>query len=158
MLRYLTTFILLLACLLLLVSCTKQLKGTEVHVPEVKINDTLIELETQTICWGTEECLDVIGESGSEFSIDNVATKNYFSKIGEELAITFHDTPKPSTINVRIEEKPEYHGQWSYNGDTIKVDLPTEPGTYTYNILVYWHGKKALTEGLSSYQFLITVE
>ena len=151
-------FILLLAYLFLLVSCANELENTEVHVPDVKIKGTLIELATQTICWSAEECLDILGASNSELTIDKVATTNHFSKISEELTITFHDTPKPDTINLTIEEIPEYHDQWSYNGDTIKADLPNKPGTYTYSMLVYWHGEKASTAGLANYQFQITVE
>lgn len=156
--RYLTTFTLLFACILLLVGCTKQLKDEEVHIPDVRINDTLIKLETQPICWGVKECLNVMGESNSELTIDKVVTNNHSAKIGEQINIIFHDTPKPNTINLNIEELPEYHDQWSYNGETIKVDLPNQPGTYTYNMLVYWHGKKASTEGLTNYQFQISVE
>ncbi len=152
------TFILLVACLPILISCTKQLKGTEVHVPDVKINGELVELETQIICWGAKECLDIMGESGSELTIDKVVTTNHFAKVGEQITITFNDIPKPNTINLNIEELPEYHDQWSYNREKIKVDLPNEPGTFTYNMLVYWHGKKASTEGLLNYQFKISVE
>lgn len=109
--KYLMRFILLLAYLFLLASCANELENTEVHVPEVKINGTSIELATQTICWSAEECLDILGASNSELTIDKVATINHFSKIGEELTITFHDTPKPDTINLTIEEIPEYHDQ-----------------------------------------------
>lgn len=156
--KYLKRFILLLAYLFLLASCANELENTEVHVPEVKINGTSIDFETQTICWGSEECLDTIGESGYELTIDKLATTHHHAEIGDNLAITFHETPKPNTINLSIDEIPEYHDQWSYNGETIKAGLPNEPGTYTYSMLVYWHGEKASTAGLANYQFQITVE
>lgn len=156
--KYLMRFILLLAYLFLLASCANELENTEVHVPEVKINGTSIELATQTICWSAEECLDILGASNSELTNDKVVTNNHSAKIGEQINIIFHDTSKPSTLYLNIEELTEYHDQWSYNGETIKVDLPNQPGTYTYNMLVYWHGKKASTEGLTNYQFQISVE
>ncbi|WP_257786388.1 hypothetical protein [Clostridium formicaceticum] len=39
-----------------------------------------------------------------------------------------------------------------------EIDLPSETGMYTYNMLVYWFGEKATTQGLANYRFSIMVE
>ncbi|WP_169824097.1 hypothetical protein [Anaerobacillus alkalidiazotrophicus] len=110
---------------------------------------------------------------GSGYNIIETEPKNYVVNSDESLRIEFNDYPLPNTINLKIEELPNYHEQFTYIGRDNSplfnyflmhqskpsyIELPNEPGTYTYNMLVYWFGDKATTQGMANYRFSITVE
>jgi hypothetical protein len=146
-----------------------EVQGVEAYTPIITIGDQEIGVTTQTICW----TMDVCNGGVSGYNLDETMTTNYVVKSGETLKIKFIDKPLPNTINLKIEELPNYHEQWSYKqrddlplfnyflmlrNKPSYIELPTEQGTYTYNMLVYWHGEKKTTQGMANYRFSITVE
>ncbi|QOY38066.1 hypothetical protein AWH56_011310 [Anaerobacillus isosaccharinicus] len=107
------------------------------------------------------------------YDIVETEPKNYIVNSGKSLRIEFNDKPLPITINLRIEELPNYQEQWTYiqrdnfplfnyflmlRSEPSYIELPNERGPYTLNMLVYWHGDKATTQGLANYRFSITIQ
>lgn len=144
-------------------------EGKEVYAPILTVGETTIETEIQTICWSVNDCMDAL----AGYDIVETEPKSYVVNSGEALRIEFNDKPLPNTINLNIEELPDYREQWSYikrdgsplfnyflmlRSEPSYIELPNEQGTYTFNMLVYWHGDKAATQGLVNYRFRITVE
>ena len=133
-------------------SCSKnKLTGTIAYVPKVTIGNSALEITAQTLCWSSEVCMSVV--PGRDYKLDDtMPTPLLVKKSNEKINIEFYDKPEPISIIARIEEVPNFYERGPYIG------IPQDPGTYTYNILVYWEGEKAMTQGLANYRFKVIVE
>lgn len=152
-----------------IIKSSSYVEGKEVFVPILTVGETTIETKIQTICWGVDDCRNVL----DGYDIVQMTPRNYVVQPGELLEIKFTEKPLPNTIILRVDELSDYREQWQYTARDNSplfnyflmvrskpsyIDLPNEQGTYTFNMLVYWNVDKAATQGLVNYRFRITVE
>jgi len=148
-----------------------QVQGTEAYTPIIEAGEVGIDVSTQTICWTVADCTRLVEKE--DINSMKSEPQNFDLTDSRKLIITFKQKPLPQTVNLQIEELPQYSEQWSYSqrdsspllnyfsmlrNKPIHIELPKEPGTYTYNMLVYWHGNKAATQGIANYRFRVTVK
>src|SRR5690625_3383670 len=127
-------------------------KGDSAYVPSVTIGKSKVEITVETICWGADDCMAVFPpEEPYDFKKTDLEAF-HVTDSEQEINIEFKTRPKPLTILARIEEIPNY----SERGPNLT--LPEQKGIYTYNVLVFWAGKKATTQGLANYRFEIIIE
>ncbi|UCZ52472.1 hypothetical protein LGQ02_16770 [Bacillus shivajii] len=148
-----------------------KVQGKGAYVPSIEAGDVSIEVDTDTICWGVDDCMNDMGGNGNQYN--EREPNHHIVTSGETLKINYNDKPLPNTITLEVEELPDYQERWSYiqrddfplfnyylmlRSEPSYIELPNEPGTYTYNMLVSWHGNKASIQGRANYRFSITVE